>query len=54
MDQKTPLGRSGPLVLPIPGAKNDKQAIDNTGALSFSLMANEAELLSRAMLAWRV
>ena len=43
-----------PNVLPIPGAKNGKQAIDNVGALTFSLTAEEIELLSRATLAWRV
>lgn len=43
-----------PNVLPIPGAKNGKQAIDNAGALTFSLTAEEIELLSRATLAWRV
>ena len=43
-----------PNVLPIPGAKNGKQAIDNAGALTFSLTAEEIELLSRATLTWRV
>lgn len=43
-----------PLVLPIPGAKNGKQATDNAGALSFSLTADEVEALSQATLAWRV
>jgi aryl-alcohol dehydrogenase-like predicted oxidoreductase len=41
-------------VLPIPGAKNSKQAADNAGALSFSLTAAEIEALDRATLAWRV
>jgi aryl-alcohol dehydrogenase-like predicted oxidoreductase len=43
-----------PIVLPIPGAKNGKQAMDNAGALAFSLTAEEVESLSRATLAWRV
>lgn len=43
-----------PNVLPIPGVKNGKQAIDNAGALAFSLTAEEIELLSRATLTWRV
>jgi aryl-alcohol dehydrogenase-like predicted oxidoreductase len=43
-----------PLVLPIPGAKNGKQAADNAGALSFSLTAEEVEALDQATLAWRV
>jgi diketogulonate reductase-like aldo/keto reductase len=42
-----------PLVLPIPGAKNGQQAIDNSGALSFSLTPDEVESLSQATLAWR-
>ncbi len=40
-------------VLPIPGAKNGKQAADNAGALSFSLTPEEIEALNRATLAWR-
>ena len=43
-----------PIVLPIPGAKNGKQAMDNAGALTFSLTAEEIESLSQATLAWRV
>ncbi len=43
-----------PNVLPIPGAKNGKQAIENAGALTFSLTADEIESLSQATLAWRV
>jgi aryl-alcohol dehydrogenase-like predicted oxidoreductase len=43
-----------PLVLPIPGAKNGKQASENAGTLSFSLTAEEVEMLSQATLAWRV
>jgi aryl-alcohol dehydrogenase-like predicted oxidoreductase len=43
-----------PMVLPIPGAKNGKQAAENAGALSFALTPEEVEMLSRATLAWRV
>lgn len=42
-----------PIVLPIPGAKNSKQAIENVGALSFTLTPEEMEALSQATLAWR-
>jgi aryl-alcohol dehydrogenase-like predicted oxidoreductase len=42
-----------PVVLPIPGAKNGKQALDNAGALTFSLTPDEVEALSQATLAWR-
>jgi aryl-alcohol dehydrogenase-like predicted oxidoreductase len=42
-----------PIVLPIPGAKNGKQAADNAGALSFSLTAEEVKMLDQATLAWR-
>ena len=42
-----------PIVLPIPGAKNSKQAIENAGALLFSLTPEEVEALSQATLAWR-
>jgi diketogulonate reductase-like aldo/keto reductase len=42
-----------PLVLPIPGAKNGKQASENAGALSFSLSAEEVDMLSQATLAWK-
>jgi aryl-alcohol dehydrogenase-like predicted oxidoreductase len=42
-----------PIMLPIPGAKNGKQAMDNTEALKFSLTANEVEALSQATLAWK-
>jgi aryl-alcohol dehydrogenase-like predicted oxidoreductase len=41
------------IVLPIPGAKNDKQAAANAEALSFSLSAGEVEALSTATSAWR-
>ena len=41
------------LVLPIPGAKNGKQASQNADALSFSLKPEEEEKLSQATLAWR-
>jgi aryl-alcohol dehydrogenase-like predicted oxidoreductase len=43
-----------PVVLPIPGAKNGKQAMDNAEALSFSLTAEEVDALSQASLAWKV
>lgn len=42
-----------PVVLPIPGAKNAKQAMDNAAALTFSLTAAEVEQLSQATIAWR-
>lgn len=42
-----------PIVLPIPGAKNGKQAMDNVGVLTFSLTADEVEALSQATMAWR-
>ena len=42
-----------PAVLPIPGAKNGKQATDNAGALSFSLSAEEVDALDEATLGWR-
>ena len=41
------------LVLPIPGAKNGRQAADNAGALAFSLTPGEIEALDRATAAWR-
>jgi aryl-alcohol dehydrogenase-like predicted oxidoreductase len=40
-------------VLPIPGAKNGKQAADNAGVLTFSLTPAEIEALDQATLAWR-
>jgi aryl-alcohol dehydrogenase-like predicted oxidoreductase len=40
-------------VLPIPGAKNSKQAAENVGALSFTLTPDEVDALSRATLAWQ-
>ena len=43
-----------PIVLPIPGAKNGKQAMDNAQALMFSLTAEEVETLSQATMGWRV
>jgi len=42
-----------PVVLPIPGAKNGRQATENAGALSFSLTPEEVEALSQATMAWR-
>jgi diketogulonate reductase-like aldo/keto reductase len=41
------------LVLPIPGAKNGRQAAENAGALAFSLSLTEIEALDRATAAWR-
>src|SRR6266540_3900922 len=40
-------------VLPIPGAKNGKQAVDNAGALSFCLTPAEIDALDQATRAWR-
>jgi aryl-alcohol dehydrogenase-like predicted oxidoreductase len=40
-------------VLPIPGAKNSRQAAENAGALSFSISPEEIEALNQATLAWR-
>ena len=42
-----------PNVLPIPGAKNGKQAADNAEALTFSLTADEVDRLSQATLRWQ-
>ena len=42
-----------PLVLPIPGAKNSKQALSNAAALTFRLTAEEIGALDEATLAWR-
>ncbi len=39
-----------PVVLPIPGAKNGKQAMDNAEALNFSLTAEEVNIISQATL----
>jgi len=39
-----------PLVLPIPGAKNGKQAMENAETLKFSLTAEEVAALSQASL----
>ena len=41
------------IVLPIPGAKNARQAVENAGTLSFSLTPAEIEALYQATLAWR-
>jgi aryl-alcohol dehydrogenase-like predicted oxidoreductase len=40
-------------VLPIPGAKNSRQAAENAGALTFSLSTEEVEALDQATRAWR-
>jgi diketogulonate reductase-like aldo/keto reductase len=42
-----------PIVLPIPGAKNGKQAMDNAEALTFSLTLDEVETLSQTTIGWR-
>lgn len=42
-----------PIVLPIPGAKNGRQAMENAETLKFTLAADEVEALSQATLAWR-
>lgn len=42
-----------PAVLPIPGAKNGRQASDNAGALNFSLTPEEVDALGQATVAWR-
>lgn len=42
-----------PIVLPIPGAKNGKQALSNAEALTFHLTQTEIEELAQATLAWR-
>jgi aryl-alcohol dehydrogenase-like predicted oxidoreductase len=42
-----------PSVLPIPGAKNGRQASANAGALTFSLTPDEVDALSRATVDWR-
>ena len=42
-----------PIVLPIPGAKNGKQAMDNAEALSFSMTPEEVKLFDDATLSWR-
>jgi diketogulonate reductase-like aldo/keto reductase len=42
-----------PIVLPIPGAKNGRQAAENAGALSFSLTQKEVEMLNQATMDWR-
>jgi len=41
------------LVLPIPGAKNSRQAADNAGALTLSLTRAEVEALDLATTGWR-
>lgn len=41
-------------VLPIPGAKNGKQAAQNAGALTFCLTSEELNALNQATLAWRI
>ena len=41
-------------VLPIPGAKNERQAASNAEALSFTLVGAETEALDQATIPWRV
>lgn len=43
-----------PLVLPIPGAKNARQATANAASLNFHLTPEEVESLNQATLAWRI
>jgi aryl-alcohol dehydrogenase-like predicted oxidoreductase len=43
-----------PTVLPIPGAKNGRQAAANAGALTFSLTADEAQALDDITLPWKI
>ena len=40
-------------VLPIPGAKNGRQAAANAGALAFRLTADEVDALNLASAGWR-
>jgi len=40
-------------VLPIPGAKNERQARQNAGALGWEMAGDEAEKLELATLGWR-
>jgi len=42
-----------PIVVPIPGAKNARQARENAGALSFSLSADEVRALDEASAAFK-
>jgi aryl-alcohol dehydrogenase-like predicted oxidoreductase len=42
-----------PVVLPIPGAKNGRQAEQNAGALSFALTPDEVAEIDRATIGWR-
>jgi aryl-alcohol dehydrogenase-like predicted oxidoreductase len=39
--------------LPIPGAKNERQARQNAGALGWEMAGEEAENLELATLGWR-
>lgn len=43
-----------PLVLPIPGAKNSRQASQNVGALTFRLSPDEIDAIDHATRAWRM
>jgi aryl-alcohol dehydrogenase-like predicted oxidoreductase len=42
-----------PSVLPIPGAKNGRQAAQNAGVLTFTLTSDEVKAIDQAALAWR-
>jgi len=42
-----------PVALPIPGAKNSKQANEHVDALSFTMNPEDVESLSQTTLAWR-
>ncbi|HEX9617853.1 MAG TPA: aldo/keto reductase, partial [Anaerolineales bacterium] len=42
------------IVLPIPGAKNRRQAAENASALSFSLSPEDIEALNQVTMAWRI
>jgi aryl-alcohol dehydrogenase-like predicted oxidoreductase len=43
-----------PLVLPIPGAKNARQAAANAESLNFHLTPEEVESLNQVTIAWRI
>lgn len=45
------VGREG--VLPIPGAKNERQALQNAGSMGWSMTESERERLDLATLGWR-
>lgn len=47
------LGRDRPGVIPIPGAKNARQAKENAGALGWEMTEEEAAVLDRATEGWK-